>query len=1051
MGVFDFAKNVALGALNGVARENDPMADMDVILSNYAEQFEKARGKANVHAAKSDTFRLTASSGSELDRISNSYEREANEHIPLIPIKGSFKHIEGNDPASFKMINNNFSLTQEQFKRADKNFSVIRDSIKKLSKATGSSIGKVTGEIKNINKNVLTVDSRLRAVANQFDEIEKRLSRIESDKEGADQYKSSSLKKPDASVPPISNAPPPAVPASTSTAAAAGTGAAAGAAASRFAAVSRMAGTAAVALGVGAGVAKAAVDWQQRANETVEATKKRWATEGFNPLERFTYGGGYDYKPAAEKAVKQLETRAAEDAKKVVPLAPSAAAPSAAPTLAAAAAGQHVNETKKGDSFQKSYERAKVEDQKSQFMKFGELPPGFEFMPGNKGRLGNPEAVAAGGAMPVTGSLGTGGSYGGGGGYSGGGGGSVGDYNYTPGEFVPPGEGGKFGSLSEQRARFAKELEANPNLRRDMMVMAMSEVGINASPESHRAVMESMMNRAAAQGKDLSEILKRHPGVKGNYYAPYFDGAFDKRMQNFQNNPELQKTLNTRVDEVLAGSNDSNLGTDNSSAGVAESARRTQTITNVVGGETYSRKDRTPDTHGAGVVDNNKKWYAQTQAAIDAEKANPKAEQKPVAPLPPANYENVPAGVTPETIAGEKGLVGDTKPVAVPTQGINIEGYDPKKKYPGYNTASEKYVNENFLPAMNDFVGGLGMGKAIGENPYIRQGKTTGAYVSNVHKGPHHYGKDGVLASDISGGQFRPDFVKQAGGEGNSREMIAALGDLMFHPEISKIVQPRELINQNRTINSSGQYRGGGHPSHVHFAPGGKASSEDYRKLVAEIMANPAKYGEAGKRFRTAATNAGIWVDNGQGGYKLNPEKFGEKEASPEEVARTQVEAARKNIDPTKVAGLKGLPGAMSGKDVTPDTPMSILDRATGATNAVEAETMRVESNAQAAAAEPPKKDVEMVERTEQKVSEKGGISGGERAPQREDQTTNERGGISGGERKKDKPSGDSAPSKPGNDSGGSGPSNSTGRYNPETQGAEPGSGAYGCGARCFV
>jgi len=50
------------------------------------------------------------------------------------------------------------------------------------------------------------------------------------------------------------------------------------------------------------------------------------------------------------------------------------------------------------------------QQEKSQFLKFGALPPGFEHVTGNRGILGKPMAVAAGGAMPW------------GGGYSGGGG-----------------------------------------------------------------------------------------------------------------------------------------------------------------------------------------------------------------------------------------------------------------------------------------------------------------------------------------------------------------------------------------------------------------------------------------------------------------------------------------------------------------------------------------------------------------------------------------------------------------------------------------------------
>ena len=47
--------------------------------------------------------------------------------------------------------------------------------------------------------------------------------------------------------------------------------------------------------------------------------------------------------------------------------------------------------------------RMQIEQQKSRFLQFGALPQGFEFLPQNQGRLGNPAAVAARGAMPMSG------------------------------------------------------------------------------------------------------------------------------------------------------------------------------------------------------------------------------------------------------------------------------------------------------------------------------------------------------------------------------------------------------------------------------------------------------------------------------------------------------------------------------------------------------------------------------------------------------------------------------------------------------------------------
>lgn len=48
-------------------------------------------------------------------------------------------------------------------------------------------------------------------------------------------------------------------------------------------------------------------------------------------------------------------------------------------------------------------EKARIDQEKSKFMQFGQLPTGFEFIKGHMGRLGSPAAVAASGAMPLSG------------------------------------------------------------------------------------------------------------------------------------------------------------------------------------------------------------------------------------------------------------------------------------------------------------------------------------------------------------------------------------------------------------------------------------------------------------------------------------------------------------------------------------------------------------------------------------------------------------------------------------------------------------------------
>ena len=62
------------------------------------------------------------------------------------------------------------------------------------------------------------------------------------------------------------------------------------------------------------------------------------------------------------------------------------------------------------NDFVKHYQAQQREEMKKNFMLFGKMPGGFEFVDGHMGRLGMPSAVAATGAMPLSG-FGSGGSY----------------------------------------------------------------------------------------------------------------------------------------------------------------------------------------------------------------------------------------------------------------------------------------------------------------------------------------------------------------------------------------------------------------------------------------------------------------------------------------------------------------------------------------------------------------------------------------------------------------------------------------------------------------
>lgn len=221
--------------------------------------------------------------------------------------------------------------------------------------------------------------------------------------------------------------------------------------------------------------------------------------------------------------------------------------------------------------------RNQINQSNKQFMQFGKLPEGFEFLQGHMGRLGHPAAVAAAGAMPL----------GGGGGFSASGGGSWGAPSYLGGPRSTIGTpsnpysfGGRTGGsgesvslsqdtgrsnitekmsgmLGEDRARaFAQELEQNPKLAHDLYSRAYREVGSN--PTNQQMWIETAVNRAMFSGRSLNSV------VNDSRYFPAVS------MQPVSVSPEQMKTFRENVlGGVMKGSDLTNLATDNASADVA--------------------------------------------------------------------------------------------------------------------------------------------------------------------------------------------------------------------------------------------------------------------------------------------------------------------------------------------------------------------------------------------------------------------------------------------------------------------------------------------------
>lgn len=195
-----------------------------------------------------------------------------------------------------------------------------------------------------------------------------------------------------------------------------------------------------------------------------------------------------------------------------------------------------------------------------------------------------------------------------------------------PGYSNPPGEvpsDGMSQTLAAQRAaRGANNL--SDAQKRHMYALAVAEMGPpevlrkkGIDPkEAYAAFMETPYNRGMTEGRENTNI---GINLKKDYYQPLRAGEgkwYNKAYGQLGNtDSELYNLLNSSHQMVAAGSNFSNMGTQNASAGVAASARRTQTVTTEKYGETISRKDRAEfsRTHGAGTIRNTKKWIERTQ------------------------------------------------------------------------------------------------------------------------------------------------------------------------------------------------------------------------------------------------------------------------------------------------------------------------------------------------------------------------------------------------------------------------------------------------------
>ena len=290
-----------------------------------------------------------------------------------------------------------------------------------------------------------------------------------------------------------------------------------------------------------------------------EIEEKRRAYHG-----RRKRGVNEEYRAQLEEAKKQASTQSS--ASKPASQKKGLFGLGGFPDTKSSAAQQYAQRFKKESSFGESFDRQMIEREKSRFLQFGQLPSGFEFLPGHMGRLGSPEAVAARGIMPL-------GGYGGvagvpgmpSGGYSTGGGNAAG---YTTGPTANVGRegtyaGGRTGGPPvddrtvygnrdaskpsgtdvertshpfnvEQRAKLYEELRKTPGLKEWV-------AGVIKKEGDPTAVLESLVNRALMDGKTLADATNFN--YSGNYKQSFFGPVRREEVNPSKINPHMDRAF----------------------------------------------------------------------------------------------------------------------------------------------------------------------------------------------------------------------------------------------------------------------------------------------------------------------------------------------------------------------------------------------------------------------------------------------------------------------------------------------------------------------------
>jgi hypothetical protein len=124
----------------------------------------------------------------------------------------------------------------------------------------------------------------------------------------------------------------------------------------------------------------------------------------------------------------------------------------------------------------------------------------------------------------------------------------------------------RFGELANIRGTYGREMENNPDLRRQLIATTHQEVGED-DDVAHQALIETVFNRAAARKMTLEQALHsihqppNHPIKNDPGYWDYRTGIAQQKPVD----QDVQDRINPMIDRALAGSNVSAFSTGNQS------------------------------------------------------------------------------------------------------------------------------------------------------------------------------------------------------------------------------------------------------------------------------------------------------------------------------------------------------------------------------------------------------------------------------------------------------------------------------------------------------